>query len=506
MERKYKIGYCMSMIDYGRLKEYRWLEEAAGQCERFVLGIPDEWVMARFAGDGYPYCAEETRKRLLESDYITDVVILDAVLLSYREVRQKVPYDVCFYGSQYGQPFEEDKAFMEEKGIAFVRLPASGSVLVSADRVFQVAQDNIRLNRLTARYSGEDWRMVDLQVRGGGKKTGLPGRGKMEVLRGVRKVEALPGGGEPDPSAVYNGDTALLEEFAISFAGERNYLKKAHGILMTLMREFDRVCTKYGIRYYIVCGSLIGVVRHRGFIPWDDDIDIAIPRGDYRKLKRAAKGEWNKNGCFHFLDYNRLGNGAFYDCIPRLLYMKERLPLKVFDKVYGKATADVEGRMFLDFFVLDNAHENPKVYMLTTNMMKGVYNLMMGHRAYIDYEEYRGRVSEKTMALMKKLHAIGKWIPLGFLAFVYGLIARSGNLNKNCSCYFGGAFPIGCIERLFDKSWFGDGVRMPFGDMEVSVPQEYDAFLRNMFGDYMCLPGLSYRKPSHYFNTDIVMM
>lgn len=476
MEHKYKLGYCMSMVEYGRLKEYRWLEEAAGQCERFVLGIPDEWVMARFAGNGYAYCAEETRERLLEADYISDVVILDAALLFYREVWRKVSYDVCFYGSQYGRLFEEDRAFMEEKRIAFVRLPAPGSVLVPADRVFQVAQDNVRLSRKLVLYDGED-------------RKNLPGGEDL----GCR---ATP----------YNSDTALLEEFAISFAGERNYLKKAHGILMTLMREFDRVCTKYGIRYYIVCGSLIGVVRHRGFIPWDDDIDIAIPRGDYRKLRRAAKREWNKNGCFYFLDYNRLGNGAFYDCIPRLLYMKERLPLKVFDKVYGKATADVEGRMFLDFFVLDNAHENPKVHRLATNMMKGVYNLMMGHRAYIDYEEYRGRVSEKTMALMKKLHAIGKWIPLGLLAFVYGLIARSGNLNKNCNCYFGGAFPIGCIERLFDKSWFGDGIRMPFEDMEVSVPQEYDAFLRNMFGDYMCLPGLSYRKPSHYFNTDIVMM
>lgn len=498
MERKYKLGYCMSMVDYGRLNEYKWLEEAAGQCERFVLGIPDEWVMARFAGDGYPYCAEETRKRLLEWDHISDVVILDAVLLSYREVRQKVPYDVCFYGSQYGQPFEEDKAFMEEEGITFLRLPAPGSVLVPADRVLQVALDNIRLGRRLVLYGGEDRK----NLPGGGKAMNLPDRGKDTDL-----PARTEGGEDLDCRATpYNSDTALLEEFAISFAGERNYLKKAHGILMTLMREFDRVCTKYGIRYYIVCGSLIGVVRHRGFIPWDDDIDIGIPRGDYRKLRRAAKREWNKNGCFHFLDYNKLGNGAFYDCIPRLLYMKERLPLKVFDKVYGKATADVEGRIFLDFFVLDNAHENPKVHMLTTNMMKGVYNLMMGHRAYIDYEEYRGRVSEKTMALMKKLHAIGKWIPLGLLAFVYGLIARSGNLNKNCSCYFGGAFPIGCIERLFDKSWFGDGIRMPFEDMNVIVPQEYDAFLRNMFGDYMCLPGLSYRKPSHYFNTDIVMM
>lgn len=474
MERKYKIGYCMSMIDYGRLKEYRWLEEAAGQCERFVLGIPDEWVMARFAGDGYPYCAEETRKRLLESDYITDVAILDAVLLSYREVWQRVPYDVCFYGSQYGRLFEEDRAFMEEKRIAFVRLPAPGSVLVPADRVFQVAQDNVRL-------SGKD---------------------KENILAQLKSREDSDCRETP-----YNSDTALLEEFAISFAGERNYLKKAHDILMTLMREFDRVCTKYGIRYYIVCGSLIGVVRHRGFIPWDDDIDIAIPRGDYKKLKRAARREWGKDGCFHFLDYNRLGNGAFYDCIPRLLYMKERLPLKVFDKVYGKATADVEGRMFLDFFVLDNAHENPKVHMLTTNMMKGVYNLMMGHRAYIDYEEYRrGGIPEKIIALMKKLHVIGRWIPLDLLVFMYELIARSGNFDKNCSYYFGGGFPINHIGRLFDKSWFGDGVRMPFEDMEVSVPQEYDAFLRNMFGDYMCLPGLIYRKPSHYFNTDIVMM
>ena len=60
---------------------------------------------------------------------------------------------------------------------------------------------------------------------------------------------------------------------------------------LTVLAELKRLCEKHGLRYFLVAGTLLGAVRHRGFIPWDDDIDVAMPRKDFNKLARIAKKE-----------------------------------------------------------------------------------------------------------------------------------------------------------------------------------------------------------------------
>lgn len=61
--------------------------------------------------------------------------------------------------------------------------------------------------------------------------------------------------------------------------------KMIWAILIDLLKEFNRVCEKYSLSYYAICGTLLGAIRHSGFIPWDDDLDVAMPREDYEKLK-----------------------------------------------------------------------------------------------------------------------------------------------------------------------------------------------------------------------------
>ena len=69
-------------------------------------------------------------------------------------------------------------------------------------------------------------------------------------------------------------------------------LEKAHRINRILMRKLHSVCEEYGITYYYDSGSLIGAVRHKDFIPWDDDIDIAFTREEFKKLKEVPKEAW----------------------------------------------------------------------------------------------------------------------------------------------------------------------------------------------------------------------
>lgn len=83
-------------------------------------------------------------------------------------------------------------------------------------------------------------------------------------------------------------------------------MKKVWAVELDLLSELDRVCKKYNIKYYAAFGTLLGAVRNKGFIPWDDDIDVCMLRDDYAKFKEVAKNEFG--GKYYYQDwYNSCG-------------------------------------------------------------------------------------------------------------------------------------------------------------------------------------------------------
>ena len=72
-------------------------------------------------------------------------------------------------------------------------------------------------------------------------------------------------------------------------------IKEMQKIELEMLLEVDRICKKFNIRYFLIAGTLLGAIRHKGFIPWDDDIDIIIPLNDYIKFCKVAEKELNKN-------------------------------------------------------------------------------------------------------------------------------------------------------------------------------------------------------------------
>lgn len=276
---------------------------------------------------------------------------------------------------------------------------------------------------------------------------------------------------------------------------EEEYLKKAHSILQILLSEFDRVCQKYNLHYYLICGSLIGVVRHKGMIPWDDDVDVAMPRKDFDILLTHAEEEWGNGKDILFLDYNQMGNDTFLDFMTRIVYMKEEIPVNIFRKIRGKGRSDVDNHLPIDIYVLDNASDNEKLHQLQMLFIKGFYGLAMGHRAYIKASDYENR-DKKTQRIVKILSSIGKVIPLSWIFAGYEL-TRQWNKNKKCENYFESNGFIYCIPWKFKKKWFEEGTRMKLNRVEVSVPKNYKAFLQMHYGDFMKYPPMNVRKPTH---------
>ena len=80
----------------------------------------------------------------------------------------------------------------------------------------------------------------------------------------------------------------------MDFHSDRIDMKALHKVQVGILHEFDRVCKKNGIRYYLAYGTLIGAVRENGIIPWDDDIDVVVPRNDYEKLRDLPASEWRE--------------------------------------------------------------------------------------------------------------------------------------------------------------------------------------------------------------------
>ena len=532
----YSLGYAMAILDDKNDDQMEYLRRFSQVCKRFVVGIPDDLIMGRLYTEARGYNSQILSEQLLQKDWIDDVVVLDYSHLRYPVIHHELQFDACLYGSAYGKNFEEDRVYFADCGVDFIsvvperRMPrvAGDSLELGIDNIHRTKKIVLYGTGLYAKQFLEAYPncAIDYAIDGNpdlwdtefsGIKIYSPVKLREEVVDNTVVIVCAKDyedivstiheyGDFHYLTMVYRQEMALLETFGVVEQDEQAYIKEAHEILYKLVREFKSVCDEYGLRYYIICGSLIGVLRHQDMVPWDDDVDIAMPRADYNKLKKIAKKRWN-NDTFKFLDYDQYGGGAFLDYMPRLFYMKKKLPTKVFAKVYGKATADVADRMFLDFYVMDNAHPNPKVHNLCMNAMKGLYNFCMGHRGTIDYDEYKDYLPKNTFILMKTLNAIGSILPLKFLTWMYECFSQSANWNKKCDSYFMNSCAITCIEKTFKKEFFEEGGDGKLHGIDVKIPKDSDSLFHAMgyggLASIMNYPRYSIRKPSHYFNCDI---
>lgn len=242
--------------------------------------------------------------------------------------------------------------------------------------------------------------------------------------------------------------------------------KKVWNVELEILVEFDRICKKYGLRYFADSGTLLGAVRHKGFIPWDDDIDIMMPRPDYEQFKKVASKEI-KPPYFFQNSYTDLVTTAY-------------------SKIRDIRTTAIE---YLDMPLQYN---------------QGIFIDIIALDAVADGSERMGRIAAAQLELWlccvdpnlvrKRLEnnacfRIGASILLNILkkpAHEKMQIFEDFNLN-----HFQDSQDVGFITSFFckispgrNRELYRDIIEVPFETITIPIPIGYDGILKKMYGDY----------------------
>ena len=240
-------------------------------------------------------------------------------------------------------------------------------------------------------------------------------------------------------------------------------LQAHQGVLLELLTEFDRICRENDIGYVLFAGSALGAVRHRGLIPWDDDLDVAMLRADYERFLQIApqqlgeryylQGEFSPHWPMFFSKLRKNGTACMERFVPR--------------------DPKLHQGIYLDIFPVDNLSDSKLVRKLQFAASKVVIAKGLGRRGYL------------TDSKGKKLFmAACKLVPL---APVHRLAKLEKKRNTRwVHTFFGAASRY--EKNVFPRQWFTDRVLADFEGRTIPVSAFAHEMLELIYGDYMTEP------------------
>lgn len=259
------------------------------------------------------------------------------------------------------------------------------------------------------------------------------------------------------------------------------YLNKLHRDILTIMDEIDRICKENKLRYYLMCGSCLGAVRHHGFIPWDDDLDIAMPRKDFDKFialfSKSEKDVMSEKLYIRWVTTENYYNHAFAKvCLKGTLFQED----------CGKASRNAG--IFVDIFPLDFCAAYNKLQERKNRLAK-----LFGYCLSYKGAENRKETWYKTWAFK----VITAFFSNRAIHRMMLLVTRPQDERmSDYQAFYATPYPI--RNMLFPKEWHGEGKEMLFEGRRYIVPFEAESYLQQIYGkDYMQIPPANKRK-THY--------
>ena len=246
---------------------------------------------------------------------------------------------------------------------------------------------------------------------------------------------------------------------------------------LEILDEIVRICNKHHLRYYLAEGTLLGAVRHHGFIPWDDDLDIAMPRADYERFLKLCENE---------LDPQYFAHSVHTDKSYWLIFAKIRKKGTEFNE-YCVRHLSVPKGIYVDVFPLDDVTtEAGLLKRFRTKCIKKIYALI----------SYKKGVDLPMTPFIRMVLFLTKPISIYRLSRWAERWMRKQN-GRRTEYYVNYGSYYNTVKQTILKSKYEPAAELMFEGKRYTVPCDYDYVLRRAYSDYMQLPPVEKRVQQH---------
>ena len=264
-----------------------------------------------------------------------------------------------------------------------------------------------------------------------------------------------------------------------------NRLDELHDLTFEMLKAIKALCEKYDIKYHLDGGTLLGAVRHKDFIPWDDDADITMRRDDYIKFASVAHELPQPYKLVKPDDYG----GYFFDFVPRVV----NLDVLLRDETPEDAAQNNnQNRLAVDIFILEDAPADLRLTRKIIFREKMLYGYAMAHR----YGKTKKKHSFTEKLKVATLKCVGKTMRLDKILKKHEELSSRHNGAKG-DYFFVSNGLMNEIDLLFKRSAYETTVMLPIRDELFCCPSDWDHVLTSFYGDYMTPPKEEDRRPMH---------
>lgn len=235
--------------------------------------------------------------------------------------------------------------------------------------------------------------------------------------------------------------------------------------ILNIAEYFDCLCESNGIDYCLMGGSALGAIRHKGFIPWDDDLDVFMRPSEYRKFRKIFMEQGNHDD-FYLQEWGGSKDASF---------AKLRLNRSHF-KESDLEHLDIHKGVFIDIFILHSCPDSRLGHWWQYLWSRYLVLKSLANRNY----KRRGLIGNLVLQPLR-------WLPKrAFVDFAIRQLYRSADRETRNYCHYLGR--AGYSKGLYRSDYFRATKRVPFEGITLRVPEKVEEYLHDRWGDYMKLP------------------
>ena len=263
-------------------------------------------------------------------------------------------------------------------------------------------------------------------------------------------------------------------------------LEEIHNQSVKILYAIDEICRQEGIKYFLAYGSLLGAIRHNGFIPWDDDIDIQMPRDDYERFEEYCKK--NSEELYPYVLFSQETESGYPYVLDRLCDVRYAIQ-KDNEKDCGMG-------LFVDIYPLDGMGNDLKEAATFEKRAHALTSLFLQSTR----KHFKIGKTKKIKKIIEK-----------YLRFIYAKFRgkhffgeKIASISKTYDYY--DSDYVGCVawrtygkRDIYKREWVDELIEHRFEEKMLMIPKYYDALLSQLYGDYMTLPSAEDRVPHHSY-------